>query len=282
MSINTDFIDIINQISEEITIPNIKTVFFPKTNIEINKNSRKSHFGAIELEDGTIGTIYISLSNNVREKGSSTNPQEFMGIDIFDLAKKFSSSDEFEKTVGLGAINAISQYIFKKSNFQFDSRTDSLGLLDLNSKDKVGMVGFFPPLVKAIEELDIPLIVIELNTNLVQTTEKWEVTLDSNRLIECNKVLITSTTVLNNTVDNILEKCSQAEKISMVGPTAGFLPDPLFKRNIDVVGSTFIHDSNLFMELVTQNKRWGPSTRKYCIQKKDYDGFDSLLKKVAK
>ncbi|MFX0071830.1 MAG: Rossmann-like domain-containing protein [Candidatus Hermodarchaeota archaeon] len=280
MTITSEYIEIIKHIARTIEIPAIQKIFFPDYNI--NKISKKSNFGAIELEDGTIGVIYINLSEKVKERGSNTDPMEFVGMNIFDLAKKFSSSDKFEKTIGLGAINAISQYIFKKSDFQFDLATDSLGLVDLNSKDKVGMVGFFPPLVKIIEELDIPLVVIELNMNLVQTTEKWEVTLDSNRLKECNKVLITSTTVLNSTVDSILEKCSHAEKISMVGPTAGFLPDPLFKRNIDVIGSTFIHDSNLFMELITQNKRWGPSTRKYCIQRKNYDGFVSLLKKVTR
>ncbi|TFG02213.1 MAG: hypothetical protein EU542_05440, partial [Promethearchaeota archaeon] len=122
--------------------------------------------------------------------------------------------------------------------------------------------------------------VIELDPTLVRQTENWEVTLDSNELRKCNKVLITSTTVLNNTIEDILDKCSKAEKISMIGPTAGFIPDPLFKRGVDVLGSTYIHDSNLFMKLISQDKRWGPSTKKYCIQKDNYQGFLSLLEDI--
>lgn len=280
MSIIKEFINAIDFISEKISIPLIKTVYFPRNEIKIPHGPRKSNFGAMQLEDGSIGIIYINLSNNVRKKGAIIDPIEFKGTDPTVIAQKFASSDEFERTVGLGAINAISQHLFKKSNFSFDLTTDSLGLLDLNTEDVVGMVGFFPPLVRVIEQLNIPLKVIELDPTLVRQTENWEVTLDSNELRKCNKVLITSTTVLNNTIEDILDKCSKAEKISMIGPTAGFIPDPLFKRGVDVLGSTYIHDSNLFMKLISQDKRWGPSTKKYCIQKDNYQGFLSLLEDI--
>ena len=69
------------------------------------------------------------------------------------------------------------------------------------------------------------LIVIEKKANLVQKTNNWEVTLDPAQLEKCNKVLITSTTILNESIDDILKFCSQAEKISIIGPTAGFFPD---------------------------------------------------------
>lgn len=198
-----------------------------------------------------------------------------------DLAKEFKSSNNFQKTLGLGAINAISQHVFRKSNFSFDFTTDSFGLLDLTRADKLGMVGFFPPLVKKIEEMGIPLIVIEKVIRFVKKTDIWEITLDPSRLKECNKVLCTATTILNNSIDEILYYCSRAEKISIIGPTAGFIPDPLFNRGVDVVGSTFISDSKLFLELIRQNRRWSPATKKYCIIRKKYLGLNSILNQIV-
>ena len=280
MSMISNFLNMIKQISNTIEIPLIERIFFPTKPQENHVKSRKDNFGAIQLEDGSIGIVYLSLSPDVRERGAKIEPKEFYRANPVNLAKRFGSTDFFQKTLGLGAINAISQCVFRKSNFQFDFTTDSLGLLNLNSGDKVGMVGFFPPLVKQVERKKIPLIVIEKKEQLVQKTDNCEVTLDSNRLKECNKVLITSTTVLNNTIEDVLKKCSEAEKISIIGPTAGFLPDPLFNHNVQVVGSTYISDSNLFMELVSQGKRWGPSTKKYCIQQQSYKDFFSLLDQI--
>ncbi len=280
MSISSDFLKIIEQISENITIPFIQDIYLPSTTSLKNANSKLSNFGAIRLEDGAIGIFFVSLSPEIKKIGENVDLSQFIGMNPIILAKKFGSLDVFEKTIGLGAINAISQYIFKRSNILFDFTSDPLGLLNLNEHDKPGMVGFFPPLVKLIQEMDLELIIIEKKTHLVKKTTNWEVTLDINRLVDCNKVLITSTTVLNESIDEVLKYCSKAEKISIVGPTAGFFPDPLFSRGIDIVGGTYIHSSKLFMDLIFENKHWGPSTKKYCIQKKNYPGISSLLDKI--
>ncbi len=280
MPITTDFLEIIKRIAKIIDLPKIKDIIFPPSPKIKNASAKKSNFGAIVLDDDSVGIVYLDFSAEIKEKGAIMEKSKFIGSNPFKMAMGFSSSDNFQKTIGLGAINAISQHVFKRSSFKFDFTTDSLGLLDLNSQDKVGMVGLFPPLVKQIENMNLPLVVIEKKPQLIKKTKNWEVTLEPKRLEECNKVLCTSTTVLNDSIDDILKYCSNAEKFSMIGPTAGFLPDPLFKRGINVVGSTFIHDVNKFKTLLSQNQRWGPATTKYCIQKEKYSGIDSILNEI--
>ena len=280
MSITSDYLEIIQKISKKITLPSIQDVFFPKITTKKELTSKKSNFGAIRLTDGSIGLVYLGLSPEIKELGAKLDKSEFTNKNPIDLAQNFGSSNNFEKTLGLGAINAISQYIFRHSNFPFDIATDSLGLLNISQGDTPGMVGFFQPLIIRLKKMGINVIVIENKEHLVKKTENWEVTLDPSRLTECNKILITSTTVLNESIDEILRFCSHAEKISMIGPTAGFLPDPLFKRGLDIVGGSFISNSNLFMELIQKQERWGPSTKKYCIQQNTYPGYTSLLEKI--
>lgn len=281
MSITKDFIKIIKKVSETINLPPIQEIFVPPA-LNTKRDSKKSNFGAIRLEDGTIGLVFLNLTPKIRELASQLNVDQFIGVNPAELANEFGSSDNLKKMLGLGAINSISQHIFKRSEFPLNFTTDSLGLLNLKAQDRVGMVGFFPPLVKKIETIGIPLIVIEKKAHLIKKTEKWEVTLEPSRLRECNKVLCTSTAVLNDSIDEILRYCSKAEKISIIGPTAGFIPDPLFTRGVDIVGSTFINNTSLFMELIRQKKRWGSATRKYCIQKRNYPGIDLLLNQISR
>jgi len=195
------------------------------------------------------------------------------------LAKMFESKDLFSKSLGLGGINAISQFLFKESGFYFEDTSDTLGLLEIDKGDIVGMVGFFPPLVNHIERIRNKLIVIEKKRELLKKGLNWRVTLDPSELKPCNKVLITSTTVMNETIDEILQFCIDAEKISMIGPTAGFLPDPLFKRGIDILGGTRVINLRLLLHSIENNIKWGGSAKKYIIRKINYIGFENLLNK---
>ena len=115
---------------------------------------------------------------------------------------------------------------------------------------------------------------------LVKKGLNWNVTLDPSELKLCNKILITSTTVLNETVDEILLHCQDAEKISIIGPTAGFLPDPLFKRGINIIGGTRVVDPTLLLHSIQNNVKWAGSAKKYIIKENNYIGYKKLLKMV--
>lgn len=276
MSTITEFTELFNSIEERIKNCKIKEVIFPKKGGS-DPNQRYNNFGAIRLEDNSVGIVYLGLSEETKKKAQEYNTTVLEGKNPFDLIKEINSNDLFKKILGFGALNAISQFIFNTVGYKFDFTTDSMGLLNLHEGDFVGMVGFFPPLIKRIKKVDIPLIVLEKKERLVQKHKNWEVTLKPSKLKNCNKVLCTSSTVLNNSLDDILKYANNAEKISIIGPTAGFLPDPLFERGVDVIGGTYVSNPALFMDLIRQNKKWGPSTRKYCIQAKTYPGSKSLL-----
>ncbi|MBD3214212.1 MAG: hypothetical protein GF311_16500 [Candidatus Lokiarchaeota archaeon] len=276
MSVKNVFIDIIKKIEKRIGFDKIKDAFFPSNN-DNYQDIRFDNFGAIQLADESIGIVYIALSEDLREKAAHFDVNEIIGKNPIEIANNFTKSNLFRRSLALGAINAISQSFFKKVNFQYDFVTNSLGLLDLVENDTVGMVGYFPPLVKKIEELNIPLVVIEKKKFEIETKQNWQLTPDPSELKSCTKILCTSTTVLNDSVDDILSYTKNAIKISMVGPTGGFIPDPIFERGVDVLGGTYIENPKLFMELIRQNKKWGPSTKKYCIQAKNYPNYNVLI-----
>ena len=276
MSISSEFIKIVEKITSRIFIPQIKNIVIPKQ----KENVKKSNFAALILEDNSIGIFFINLRTEVKLLFKNFDSEAYKGMNPSFFAKKFESKDLFDKSLGLGAINAIGQFIFKKCNFSFEYISDSLGLLEIEKHDTVGMVGFFPSLVNIIESKGNKLIVIEKKKELLKKGKNWKVTLDPSELELCNKILITSTTVLNETIDEILQHCSNAEKVSMIGPTAGFLPDPLFKRGIDIIGGSQIIDSRLLIHSIRNNIRWGKSVKKYIIKRADYIGYENILKQL--
>jgi uncharacterized protein (DUF4213/DUF364 family) len=113
---------------------------------------------------------------------------------------------------------------------------------------------------------------VEKNEQLVERYPNLHVTLDVTELNTCNKVLCTGTTLLNDTLDDVLQQCTAAEHISVLGPTAGYFPDPLFARGVHVLGGRFVHDGMLLLQLIAERKRWGAATQKLCFQADQYEG----------
>jgi len=161
----------------------------------------------------------------------------------------------------------------RETDFAVDDATDSLGLLSVSEGDRVGMVGLFSGLIKTIKKANAELVVIEKDKRLIQKYSDLPITMDATKLSTCNKILCTSTTILNNSLDEILAHCSPDAFVSIIGPTAGYFPDPLFARGVDVVGGRIVKNGELFLQLIAERKRWGDATQRTCFQKKTYAGI---------
>lgn len=61
--------------------------------------------------------------------------------------------------------------------------------------------------------------------------------------------------VSNNSLDEILSHCSPDALISVVGPTAGYFPDPLFARGVDVIGGRVVKNGDMLIQRLEQRKR---------------------------
>ncbi|MBT7353710.1 MAG: hypothetical protein HN810_06300, partial [Acidiferrobacteraceae bacterium] len=108
----------------------------------------------------------------------------------------------------------------------------------------------------------------------------FSVTADTARLVDCDQVLVTGSTLMNDTLDEVLACCNPAAHIALIGPTASCLPDPLFERGVDVVGSTTVIDLPGLLTRLEAGKSWNAGTAKYCIARKDYPGIVRLLTSV--
>jgi len=273
MSLSDSFSQMVKKLSRAYDIPNISSVFLPP--FYPGGQPKESEFMAVMLESGTVGISYVLLPDERMEDYKALSDISFTGKSPLELALKFGSRDEIENMLGLAAVNSICQQVVVSAQYSMDIATDSLGLIDVKSDDRIGMVGFFYPLIKRVEESGAELTIIEKDPKYIEKFPQYKVTMDSSLLSKCNKVLCTSTTVFNNTIDDVLSHCSKDAFISIIGPTAGYFPDPLFEKGVDVVGGTMVTDGELFMNLIAAKERWGAATQKFCFKRADYKGLPS-------
>ena len=271
MSLKDEFRKLIIKLSSKFEFPPISNIFFPP--FYKGGQTKDAQFMAICLQGGAAGISFILLPDEKREHYNTLRSSDFIGKDPRELALEFGDEDLVKEMVSLAAINAICQHVMRQTRFKAESAVDSLGLLSISKEDRIGMVGLFSGLVKTIRNVGAELVVIEKNEQLIKKYPNLPITLDATKLRACNKVLCTSTTILNNSLDEILSFCSPDAFISIVGPTAGYFPEPLFARGVDVVGGRVVKNGEQFLQLLEQGKHWGDATQRTCFQKKTYTGI---------
>jgi uncharacterized protein (DUF4213/DUF364 family) len=274
LTIAADLVALTRAAGRHPNLPRIDRVFVPPLQPD---PPRDAEFGLISLEDGSAGFFYAWLGRTQERLRLHPGLNRLAGTPVLDLAERFDGGDEVDTAIGIGAISAVYQHLLRSSRYQPDTTTNSMARMRFGHGDRVGMVGYFPPLVEKLRALRVPLTVIEKKAELVGITEGVEVTLDSARLGGCNKVLCTAATLLNHTLDEVLTCCPDTSTVAIIGPTAGCFPDPLFQRGVNIIGGSQVIDLDKLLSRLERGEPWGDAVRKYTIEANAYPGSATLM-----
>lgn len=269
-----EIITLLERIAAVVILPRVQALHLPPKTAD---GTRDGEFCAIELEDGSLGMSFVLLGDTLSALRAADGHAALGGMPTLALARRYADDSGAQRALGFAAVNAITRHLFDRSQFEPRAAGGSLGGLDLQVGDHLGMIGLFPPLVPQVLATGATLTVLELRTNLAGPRDGWRVTLDAAELAGCNKILSTSTVLLNDTLDGILERCRHAERVALIGPGAGCLPDPLFARGVTTLGGSWITDAAAFKSALSAGKPWGTFARKFVLRAEDYPGFEELL-----
>lgn len=272
-----DLIALLERLATLGPLPRVKQLLLPPPAAD---GTRDGEFCAVELDDGSLGLSFVLLGDTLAQlRGGEAG--SLAGLPALDLARRYAEGEGVQRTLGFAAVNALTRHLFDRAGYQPPAAQGSIGDLDLAPGDHVGMVGLFPPLVKRVLETGATLTVVELREDLAGAREGWHVTLDAAELRGCNKVLSTSTVLLNDTLDDLLAHCRGAERVSLIGPGAGCLPDPLFERGVTLLGGSWIVDAAGFKAALAAGSSWSGHARKTAIARDAWPGVAALLARAS-
>jgi hypothetical protein len=258
--------------------PRVRAVHLP---VGFDVASRDAEFCALELDDGSVGFSFVLLGNTLADLARTPTFMDIAGRNAADIARWYAEAGDARRAIGLAAINAITQSVYRRAGYLVDVATDSIGLIDPQPGDHIGMIGLFRPLVERILATGARLTVAELKAELAQESGRFRVTLNVADLASCNKVVSTSTLLLNDTQGNVLDACRGASYFGIIGPSAGCMPDPLFSRGVDTLGGMCVVDLDGFRSAFGAGQPWGRYSRKTCIRRDTYPGFSALLDRTC-
>lgn len=254
-------------------VPRVRALHLPPA---LWTGHKDGEFGAIELDSGALGLSYLMLGGTLAALAGqpASAMAALAGQDALALARRWADGDTpADRALGFAAVNALSRHLQDAAGLAPPDAPDSIGGLAPQPGEHIGMVGFFPPLVKQVTARGARLTVLELRAELAGSHPDCTVTLDPAALRSCSQVLMTSTVLLNHTLDTVLAHCSGASAIAMIGPGAGLLPDALLARGVTAVGGSWIVDGAAFKTALAQGRSWGASARKFVWTRASWPGI---------
>ena len=275
-AIAAEIVALLERMAHVVPLPRVRALHLPPPTAE----GRDGEFCAVELDEGSLGLSFVLLGDTLAMLRGAVVHAELAGMPALALAKRYAEHTGAQRALGFAAVNALTRHLFDRSRYEPPAAGGSIGDLDLQPGDHLGMIGLFPPLVRQVLATGAALTVVELRADLAGPRDGWHVTLDAGELSHCNKILSTSTVLLNDTLDAVLERCRHAERVALIGPGASCLPDPLFARGVTLLGGNWVVDGDSFKAALRAGTPWGGFTRKVAISRDDYPGFDHLLAKA--
>ena len=245
----------------------------------IDDDSYRDEFGFVFLQDGTAAPFYVSLPGTLEALHARFPQPATAELDLLECLRGFETDQLPLRALALGAWNALGQQLFRRAGFSCPPR-GSLGGFDPVAGERIGMVGYFCPVIDRLVERGVEVLVIEQQPGRVPARERVQLSEDPASLADCRLVYCTASTLINGSLDEILGHCGRAEAIDLIGPSGSGVPDLLLARGIHTVGGATFPDSAVLREALAQQQSWGSVGSKYDLGVSNYPGVEALLDRV--
>ncbi|TFG05572.1 MAG: hypothetical protein EU536_01660 [Promethearchaeota archaeon] len=239
----------------------------PLESTHITQISKGQRFTGTLLDDGSCGLCFsffnpdpIEACASIRE---STSLYDLKIENMLQLLHVKSLN--LERIIAVSVLNALSQSILKQKpgSYAITFDTDPIDQLSIHSADSVVMIGAIGGIFNKLRSITKNLVLIDEGLqNIISPTIKHLDTTE-NYLDRATIVIITGSSFANYTLEPLIHWASNAREIVVVGPTAGFLPDPLFDRGVTVVSGMRVLEPTPLLTVLTENGGT-PHFKSYC------------------
>lgn len=198
---------------------------------------------------------------------------------VVDVFRYLDQKSPIKKAITIATINALSAGIWAEKCFDSYSvieGDDFLSLLKTPEIRKAVVIGALIPILKTFREKEIPYRVAELDIRTLKGDEVTRYVSPQDLPAELRSsdiVVISGTTLINDTLEQILKDCPSHATVITIGPTATMLPDAFFKRGVTACLGNEVVQPDEILEVLSEGGSgyhfFGTSSRKVMIVRRD-------------
>jgi len=138
--------------------------------------------------------------------------------------------------LGLAVLNSVADFE-NLQQIRSSEEADAVFSVDIGPEDAVGVIGCIGPVINRLEGRKNRLYVFERDEAMIDEGTYPE-SAQPDLLPKCQVVFITSTTLINGTLEPLLKYCFNARDIVMVGSSTPLYPEAFKGTGVTVLSGT--------------------------------------------
>lgn len=232
--------------------------------IEVERAVIGLFFTGVKLQNGIAGACATPIKTIPEAVCCPSSamampfPGKLRGRPAFDLAREALGQNGIRRAVGIAALNALADMSWRRRphpDFELQLGIDAFDATAIRPGERVVVVGAFVPFLRALKAMGQPYLVLEQDPATLKPDELpffRPAEAAAAVVPDADVLLITGTTLINDTLDALLAFARPTARVTMVGPTVGLLPDAFMRRGADILGSVRIAAPDAFLDILAE------------------------------
>ena len=221
-------------------------------------------FTGVKLNTGAAGACATPLRSNPEAVCCPSSamampfPGKLRGRPVRDLLRETEAVGGLRRAVGVATMNALADMCWERHatrGIELRTGVDAYDAACIQPGENVVVVGAFAPFLKSLKRARQQFTVLEMDPATLKPDElpyfrpadQADAVLPS-----ADVVLITGTTLVNDTLEHLLALCRPTARVVVVGPTVGLLPDAFLRRGVDVLGGIRVTAPDAFLDVLAE------------------------------
>ena len=247
------------------TLDAIPEILGPELNeLTVERTVVGVFFTGVKLSNGVAGacaTPIKTIPEAVCCPSSAMSmpfPGKLRGRPALDVAHEALGENGIRRAVGIAAMNALAETCWQRRPYpetELQLGIDAFDATEIHPGDNVVVVGAFVPFLRELKRRHQPFLVLEQDPATLKADELpyFRPAEQAPAVVpEADVLLITGTTIINDTLEDLLALAKPAARVTMVGPTVTMLPDAFLRRGADVLGTVRITAPEQFLDILAE------------------------------
>ncbi|HHX13534.1 MAG TPA: DUF364 domain-containing protein [Clostridiales bacterium] len=202
-------------------------------------------YTAVMLDDHACGLAYTFRDRLGHFCGVMGEAGNITGKSAAEVIPWLNSKNLLMAAMGLATINAVLNH----SNERWDEGNITAAL-DLAPTDVFGMVGSFGPILNVVKRKTDNIYVFEQRTDKAPGLyPEADIPI---YLPKCDVIVITATSIINHTIDQVLAHCGDAREVCLVGPSCPLCPQVFEDYNVTILAGDVVTSPENALQIVSQ------------------------------
>jgi uncharacterized protein (DUF4213/DUF364 family) len=202
-------------------------------------------YTAVMLETGQTGVAFTFRESMQRGCSVFTGRHPLVGRSASELLSYLGSRDRIEMAVALATANALAN-ITKEGLVE----GDTMAHLSIGPEDTVGMVGYFGPVLPRLKKKTKSILIFEQSRAKEKGVLPAE---EAYRLLpQCQVAMITSTSIVNHTIDSLLEVVGSCRDVVLLGASTPLVSEVFQGTPVTFLSGVIVTNPEEILRIVSE------------------------------